>query len=159
MKNQTKIVSISNWYYFFRVLISVFCFLPFFIFFWILLTVISVPSDKLIVELSAMFSVILCLIIFIGYTLYWKQSGIYINKEGDHIVKWGGWIAMEDKLLNGVIIANQVERGPIGQILNMATLTSGIFADRTLVGVNYSDIKNYDELMRSGNPIKEVSLF
>jgi hypothetical protein len=58
-----------------------------------------------------------------------------------------------------VIIANQVERGPIGQILNMATLTSGIFADRTLVGVNYSDIKNYDELMRSGNPNKEVSLF
>jgi uncharacterized short protein YbdD (DUF466 family) len=41
----------------------------------------------------------------------------------------------------------------------MATLTSGIFADRTLVGVNYSDIKNYDELMRSGNPNKEVSLF
>ena len=122
-------------------------------------TIMFSQNDQLVLTLSTVFSGIFSIVFLIGYSLYWKQSGIYVTKQGDHIVKWGGWVTKEDKLLNGVIIANQVERGPIDQILGMATLTSGIFAHRKLVGVRYADIRKYDELMRSGNPNKVTSFF
>lgn len=153
-----KIVSISNWYYVLRLLISLSAFILSFIFFWMIFTVTFTQNDQLILTLSTVFSGILSIVFLIGYSLYWKQSGIYVTKDGDHIVKWGGWVAKEDKLLNGVIIANQVERGPLDQILGMATLTLGTFANRKLVGVRYADIKKYDDLMRSGNPNRFTSI-
>lgn len=153
-----KVVSISNWYYFFRVLISIFSYLLFFIFFWMLFGIVFSENDLLAVQVSLAVSGISSVIILIGYSLYWMQSGIYITQEGDHIVRWGGWIAKEDKLLNGIIVANQVERGPVDQLLNMATLSSGIFGHRKLVGVKYSDIKNYDAAMRSGSSHKFTSI-
>lgn len=104
--NKTKrVISISNWYYFFRVIISVSVLYFAYIFF-----------SAVVYELRYVLTGLLGIILFVQYTLYWLKSGIYITSEGDHIVKWAGWVAKEDKLLNGVVISNQVVRGPLDQL-------------------------------------------
>ncbi|MGB4965923.1 MAG: hypothetical protein WBO77_02330 [Microgenomates group bacterium] len=147
--NKTKrVISISNWYYFFRVIISVSVLYFAYMFF-----------SAVVYELRYVLTGLLGIILFVQYTLYWLKSGIYITSEGDHIVKWAGWVAKEDKLLNGVVISNQVVRGPLDQLLGMATLTTGIFAARKLIDVRYADIGKYDELMRQGSTQTFVSPF
>lgn len=148
MNNSKKVISISNWYYFFRVLIAI-----------AVLYVAYMVFSAVTYELRNILTGILAVILFVQYTLYWLKSGIYITSEGDHIVKWAGWVAKEDKLLNGVIVSNQVVRGPLDQLLGMATLTTGILAARKLIDVRYSDIQKYDELMRGKGPEKFVSQF
>jgi len=57
-------------------------------------------------------------------------------------------------LLNGVIIANQVTRNPIDQLLGMASIQTGLFGDKKLVGVKYKQIEKYDDAMRGeGNDV------
>lgn len=141
-----RVIAISNWYYFLRVLISI-----------SVLYFAHMFFSAVVYELRNVFTGILAVFLFVKYTLYWLKSGIYINSNGDHIVKWAGWISKEDKLLNGVIVSSQIVRGPLDQLLGMATITTGIMAARKLIDVRYSDIQKYDDLMRQGSSQKFVT--
>ncbi len=102
---------------------------------------------------------LICLVIFFGDFLYWKNSGIYLD-NGDHTVRTGGWYSEENKLLGGVVIANSVTRSPVDQILGMATIQARIWGrNKGLVGIKYADIKKYDDRMRKGSGFNITSMF
>lgn len=157
--NENKIVRISNWYLLTAIPLLIVNLLFVFIFFFlagIALTEGNLSQSGLIgLWITLFFGLGICLNTF----LYWKSSGIYINSNGDHIVKIGGVISKEDKLLNGVIRTNQVERGPFDQLFGMAKISTGLFGNKKLSGVVYKDIKNYDQKMRGNLSNKINTLF
>ncbi len=153
MMKREKVVSISNWYLVLQLFFASGIFLGSFVLFWMASYMIGLSeSVGQIVSLFGAFSIML--VRLTNALLYWKNSGIYVTKKGDHIVKQGGWFVKEDKLLNGVIIANQVTRNPIDQLLGMASIQTGLFGDKKLAGVRYKDIQKYDDAMRGeGNEV------
>ncbi len=150
MQERQKVVGISNWYLLFRIIWRLGLFLFAFVITWIALYGI-LGDTAANGQTSLIFSIGIISVLFIGDLLYWKQSGIFVNKGGDHIVRLGGWISKEDKLLNGAIISNQVERGPIDQIFGMASMTIGLFGNRKIKGVKYNEIESYDDMMRDSS--------
>ncbi len=107
---------------------------------------------------AGFFPLLVCLPFVISDLLHWKKSGVFITDKGDHIVRVGGLRMTQYTLLNGVIIANQVNRGMLDQIFGMATIKTGIVGDRSLSGVLYSDIDSYNDLMRDKTTHQVVSI-
>jgi hypothetical protein len=153
MQNK-KVIGISNWFLFYKMFILISGCLMLFLMFLIILegTEVGYINKSLPVILAAILPIIVFLYVFVDYLLYWSKSGVYVNDGGDHIVYLAGLHTKEDKLLNGVVIANQISRGPFEQLFGIATMTTGLFENRPIAGVRYRDIKAYDDLMRSGNP-------
>lgn len=142
-----KVVSISNWYLLVQLIFASGIFLGSFVFFWMASYMIGLSESAS--EMLGLLGAILIVLVWLSNALlYWKNSGISVTKKGDHIVKQGGWFVKEDKLLNGVIIANQVTRNPIDQLFGMASIQTGLFGDKKLVGVKYKQIEKYDDAMR-----------
>ena len=148
-----KVVSISNWYLLVQLIIATGIFLGGFVLFWMASYMIGL-SESVGQVVSLVGAIAIVLVQMSNALLYWKNSGISVTKKGDHIVKQGGWFVKEDKLLNGIIIANQVTRNPIDQLLGMASIQTGLFGDKKLVGVKYKQIEKYDDAMRGeGNDV------
>lgn len=106
-------------------------------------------SETALKAMSGIVPFLIFLYVFLDYYLYWRNSGVYLTDSGDHIVYIAGIHSKEDKLLNSVVIANQIRRGPFEQLFGIATMTTGVFENRPIAGIRYKDIKNYDELMRA----------
>ncbi len=149
-----KVIGISNWFFFYKMFVLVSgCFMLFSMFLIILDGAeVGYIHKSLPVILAAILPILVLLYVSVDYLLYWSKSGVYVNESGDHIVYLAGLHSKEDKLLNGVVIANQISRGPLKQLFVIATMTTGLFENRPIAGVRYRDIKTYDDLMRSGNP-------
>lgn len=158
MNKSNKLVGISIWYLLLKLVITVAIFIGLFVFFWMASYMIGV-ADSLSGSLSSSIAGCITVVLFIGNILYWKNSGIYITKNKDHIVKLAGWFSKEDKLLNGVIIANQVTRNPLDQLFGTASIQTGLFGDRKLVGVKYKDLGKYDDAMRGDGNDTFSSIF
>ncbi len=159
-KTENRIVRISNWYLVGRLFFTLLCWLAL----SVLFLIISFTQVNNFENQSYSFLIlptIFSLILFFNYFLYWRKTGIYINSKNDHIIKIGGYFSKENKLLNGVIIANSVHRNPFDQIFGTATLRVGMFFDSndSLHGVRYKDIKNYDDQMRQGTSETFTSIF
>lgn len=159
MKTQSgKVISISVWYLVIKLVIKLGIFVLLFLGILLLLKMFGSDSSSAM-NGALLSSLLIAFIMFMGDLLYWKRSGVFINDEGDHMMKQGGWFVSEDKLLNGVVVANQVTRSPMDQLFGMATINAGILKNRPLTGVNYADIKNYDATMRKGMKGKFSTIF
>lgn len=119
---------------------------------------VEYTNKSLPIIIAAVLPVLVFLYVSVNHLLYWSKSGVYVNEGGDHIVYLAGLHAKEDKLLNGVVIANQISQGPLEQLFGIATMTTGLFENRPIAGVRYRDIKTYEDLMRSGNLNGVVSM-
>jgi membrane protein YdbS with pleckstrin-like domain len=155
-----KVIGISNWYFFYKMTILISGCLMLFLMFLIILEGYDVEytNKSLPIIIAAVLPVLVFLYVSVNHLLYWSKSGVYVNEGGDHIVYLAGLHAKEDKLLNGVVIANQISQGPLEQLFGIATMTTGLFENRPIAGVRYRDIKTYEDLMRSGNLNGVVSM-
>lgn len=154
-----KVVSISNWYFLFHCLFRLCIFLTLFLIVATALAVAYPNNDKIALQIGALFSIVITALFVANDVMYWKQSGIYVHDDGDHVVKIGGFFAKESKLLNGTIIANEVTRNPIDQLLGMGSISTGLFGNKKLAGVRYKEIEHYDDLMRSGSEERFSTMF
>ncbi|HNQ16678.1 MAG TPA: hypothetical protein PKJ26_00985 [Candidatus Woesebacteria bacterium] len=148
MSKQEKLIQISNWFLFLHIIYKLGVFVGCFVLLWMFSYMIGL-NESTSESFSLVGAIIVTTVLLLNNILYWKNSGVYVTKQGDHIVKQGGWFVKEDKLLNGIIIANQVTRNPIDQLLGMASIQTGLFGDKHLTGVRYRDIQSYDDTMRS----------
>lgn len=152
---ENKVVGISNWFLCVKLIVNIGVLTLVFIFSSLFLS--SAYPNIANVELYGFyFAIIVSFVLFIGDLLYWKRSGIYYTNN-NHLVRRGGWMFEEHKLLNTVVIANQVYRSPLDQLLGTATIHAGILQTRkNLYGVRLKDIKKYDDLMQA-NSIQTTS--
>lgn len=155
-----KVVAISGWYFLQKIIVNLGIFLIFFFLFSILFLMFA-SSDPNLGLKSLILSGIVSLLVLFNDLLYFSQSGIYITDKGDHVIKIGGYFSQESKLLNGIVVANNVRRGPLDQLFGLATIQAGMFqdTDKSLVGVRYKNIEKYDDMMRSGGLEKFISFF